>query len=78
MRDARPPYRSHLVPRSTEGRAAVGVFLLLLALAEPPFVHAVANRVEPWVLGLPFLYTWLLLVYTGMILVLLWALWRGV
>jgi hypothetical protein len=75
--DGYPKYRSHFVPRSAAGRVAVLLFLLLLALAEPPFVHAVVDRVEPWILGLPFLYAWLLFVYVAMIGVLLWALRRG-
>ena len=55
---------------------AVILFLALLALAEPPVVYALANRVEPWVLGFPFLYTYLLMVYTALIGVLLWVLRR--
>jgi hypothetical protein len=77
MSDGYPSYRSHFLPRSAAGRVAAGLFLLLLGLAEPPFVHAVVNRVEPWILGLPFLYAWLLFVYVAMIGVLLWALRRG-
>jgi hypothetical protein len=73
MTDGYPRYRSHFLPRTAAGRAAALLFLLLLALAEPPFVHAVVNRVEPWVFGLPFLYVWLLAVYVAMIAVLLWA-----
>jgi hypothetical protein len=30
--------------------------------------------VEPWVFGLPFLYAYLLVVYSGLIGVLLWTL----
>ena len=76
----RPPLASrpsHYVPRSLAGKTAVVLFLLLLALAEPPVVHALVNRVEPWVLGMPFLYAWLLAVYVAAIAVLLWALRRG-
>ena len=72
-----PRYRSHLIPRSRAGRVAALLFLALLALAEPPVVHGLVNRVEPWVLGLPFLYAWLLGVYLLMIGVLLWAVRRG-
>jgi hypothetical protein len=53
---------------------AVLLFLGLFALAEPPFVHSLANRTEPWLLGFPFLYTYLLVVYVALIGVLLWAL----
>jgi len=73
-----PSYRSHLLPRTRDGRVAVALFLALLALAEPPVVHSLVNRVEPWVAGLPFLYAWLLVVYVLMIGVLLWVLRRGV
>ena len=66
--------RTHLLPRTREGWWAVIGFLVLFLLAEPPIVHGVANRVEPWVLGLPFLYTYLLVVYSGLIGVLIWAL----
>jgi hypothetical protein len=52
------------------------LFLVLLALAEPPIVHGLANRVEPWILGLPFLYAYLLGVYVALIGVLIWAMRR--
>jgi hypothetical protein len=54
----------------------VVLFLGLFALVEPPFVHSFANRVEPWVLGFPFLYTYLLVLYGALIAVLIWALRR--
>jgi hypothetical protein len=53
---------------------AVVAFLVLMALAQPPIVHGLANRIEPWVLGMPFLYAWLLGVYVLLIGVLLWVL----
>ena len=52
------------------------LFLGLALLAQPPIVHGMADRVEPWILGLPFLYAWLGVVYVLQIAVLLWAL-RG-
>ena len=72
-----PKYRSHYRPRTASGRIAVVLFLALLALAEPPFVTSWANRVEPWILGMPFLYAYLLIIYTALIAVLLWAQRRG-
>ena len=69
-------FRSHLLPRTREGWVAVLLFLGLFALVEPPFVHSVANRIEPWLLGFPFLYTYLLVIYTALIGVLIWALRR--
>lgn len=67
-----PPVRSHWIPRTRAGRWATGLFLVLMALAQPPAVH-LADRTEPWVLGVPFLYAYLLAVYAGMIAVLIWA-----
>lgn len=75
MNTSRP---SHFVPRTRDGRIATIAFLALFALAMPPVTHDVLNRIEPWVAGLPFLYASLLAVYTGLIVVLLWALRRGV
>ena len=69
--------QSHWLPRSRDGRIAVILFVALMALAQPPVVHRLVNRIEPWVLGLPFLYVWLLGVYLAMIGVLLWAQRRG-
>lgn len=70
-------FRSHYLPRTRAGWIALVSFLGLLALAEPPVVHTLANRVEPWVLGMPFLYTYLMVVYFAMIGVLIWAMRRG-
>lgn len=68
-----PVKQSHFLPRSRHGWIAVIAFLGLMALAQPPIVFRFANRVEPWVLGVPFLYAWLLGVYVAMIGVLFWA-----
>ncbi len=72
-----PVPRSHYRPRSRDGWIAVIAFLGLLALAQPPIVHGFANRVEPWILGVPFLYAYLLTIYVAMIGVLLWVQRRG-
>jgi hypothetical protein len=48
-----------------------------MCLAEPPLVTSWANRVEPWILGMPFLYAYLLFVYLALIGVLLWSQRRG-
>ncbi len=71
-----PISRSHYRPRSRDGWIAVIAFLGLLAFAQPPFVHNLANRIEPWILGVPFLYAYLLAIYVAMIGVLLWVQWR--
>jgi hypothetical protein len=68
--------RSHYLPRTRQGWVAVVLFLVLMALVEPPVVHTLANRVEPWIMGVPFLYAYLLVLYSLLIGVLLWALRR--
>ena len=68
-----PRLRSHWRPRSRAGLGAVVAFLTLLALAQPPIVYRLANRIDPLVLGLPFLYAWLLFIYIALIGVLLWV-----
>ena len=70
-------YGCHYRPRTRAGWTAVVAFLALFALAQPPFVHTVANRIEPWVLGFPFLFAYLLALYLAMIAVLVWARRRG-
>jgi choline-glycine betaine transporter len=65
--------RSHYLPRTRNGWIAVVLFLLLMVLVEPPVVHTLANRIEPWILGVPFLYAYLLVAYCLLIGVLLWA-----
>ena len=71
------PGSSHYRPRSRHGWLAVLAFLGLLVLTQPPFVHSWANRIEPWLLGFPFLYAYLLIIYSAMIAVLIWAYRRG-
>lgn len=73
-----PRYRSHFMPRTREGRIAALAFVILLAFAEPPLVYVLANRITPWVFGMPFLFAYLLGLYLAMIAVLIWAAWRGV
>ena len=70
-------FSSHLIPRTRNGWIAVLLFLALFAFVEPPLVHSIGNRIQPWVLGLPFLYVYLLVFYVALIGVLLWALKRG-
>jgi choline-glycine betaine transporter len=75
--DSYPDYPSHYRPRTRAGWIALVVFLALMSLAEPPIVTSWANRIEPWVFGMPFLYSYLLVVYVALICVLLWAQKRG-
>lgn len=70
--------RSHLVPRTRDGRIATVAFVVLFALAMPPMTHTLWNRAEPWVAGLPFFFVVLLVVYLALIGVLIWTLRRGV
>jgi len=51
----------------------LGLFLL----AEPPIVYLAANRIRPWLLGMPFLFAWLLFVYAALLVTLVWARRRG-
>lgn len=76
--DDYPKYRSHLVPRTRDGWTAVVAFLALLALAMPPVTHRFLNRLEPVILGLPFLYLVLLVIYVALVGVLIWTYRRGV
>lgn len=73
-----PRFRSHYRPRTRAGWVAVVSFTILMALAQPPIVYTFANRTEPWLLGMPFLYVYLLAVYVLMIAVLIWAVRRDV
>jgi hypothetical protein len=70
--------RSHFLPRTRSGRLATVAFLLAMALAQPPIVHGLVNRIEPWILGMPFLFAYLLVAYSIGIAVLVWALRKGV
>lgn len=65
--------RSHYIPRTRAGRIAVVGFLAIFAFTQPPLVFWLGNRVEPWIGGVPFLYGYLLALYTALIAVLVWA-----
>ena len=66
--------RSHYLPRTRNGRIATIAFIAAMALAQPPIVHSLMNRTEPLILGTPFLFAYLLVVYFLGIAVLVWAL----
>jgi hypothetical protein len=65
--------RSHWSPRTRDGRIALFAFLGLLLLAEPPLVYVLGNSIDPQILGMPFLFVYLLIVYLALIAVLIWA-----
>ncbi len=72
-------FRSHYLPRSRAGWIAVLAFLSLMALVQPPLVFWVEARFgSAWVLGMPFLYVYLGVVYFALIGILLWALRKAV
>jgi hypothetical protein len=70
--------RSHWIPRTRDGWTATIAFVVLFLLAMPPVTHTVLNRVEPWLLGVPFFFAVLLAIYAALIGVLVRALRRGV
>ena len=65
--------RSHYRPRTRNGRIATVAFIVAMVLAQPPIVHGLVNRTEPWILGMPFIFAYLLAAYTVGIVVLIWA-----
>ncbi len=70
--------RSHYLPRTRAGRTATIAFLCAMVLAQPPIVHGLMNRIEPLILGMPFLFAYLLIAYLLGIGVLVWAQRKGV
>ena len=66
------------MPRTREGWTATLAFTGLFLLAMPPVSHAVLDRPDSWVGGVPFLFFSLLVVYVLLIGVLGWALYKDV
>ena len=64
-------------PASRAARLAAGAFLALFALTQPPLVFWIADRIEPRILGAPFLFAYLLALYLLLIGVLVVARRRG-
>lgn len=71
-----PRLRSHYRPRTRRGAVAAALFIVLFLMAQPPLL-LLANRVEPSLAGMPFLYVYLLAVYAAQIGVLLAIYRRG-
>ncbi len=57
---------SHYRPRSARGRFFLVYFVVMFALTQWPFI-AWANRIYPLVLGLPFFYAYLCIVYAAIL-----------
>lgn len=72
------PRRSHYLPRTRRGKTVTIAFLVAMLLGQPPIVHGLMNRIEPWILGMPFLFAYLLAVYVLGIAVLVRAHRKGV
>ncbi len=69
--------RSHLTPRTREGWIATIAYVALFLLAMPPVTHRLLDRPEVWVAGVPFFFAALFVVYSALIVVLVWSLRRG-
>jgi hypothetical protein len=69
---------SHYRPRTRRGWFFLAYFLVAFALTQWPFL-AWANRIYPLILGLPFLYAYLCIVYAAILAGLLMLLrpWGG-
>ena len=70
--------RSHYRPRTWRGWFFLVYFVVTFALTQWPFIGW-ANRIDPLVFGLPFLYAYLCLVYVAILAGLLMLLrpWGG-
>lgn len=72
-----PGRPTHLRPRTRDGWIALVAFVALFVLAMPPVTHTLLDRVQPWILGWPFFFAALLVVYSVLVGVLVWAYRRG-
>ena len=70
--------RSHYLPRTRAGWIATVSVIVCMVASQPPVVHGLANRIEPWILGMPFIFTYLLGVYIVTIAVLVWTMSKNV
>jgi hypothetical protein len=76
---SRTERRTHYLPRTRDGWIASVSFLLLMALAQPPVVFLVEERLRSgWLMGLPAFYVYLGTIYFAMIAVLIWAVMRRI
>ena len=65
-------FKNHLIPRSRKGKLVTLTVLCLYLLIQWPILQF-ANRMEPFVLGMPFLYVYLLFIYCCIIAVMVYA-----
>lgn len=65
---------AHGWPRSRAGRILLYLFVGLMALTQWPAL-TMANRIEPTIGGMPFLFVYLLVLYAALIGVLVTAAW---
>ncbi len=70
------PFKSHFVPRSRTGKRVVLIILCLYLIIQWPILQ-LANRIEPFIFGIPFLYFYLLVIYLAIISVMIYACRRG-
>lgn len=72
------PPKSHLRPRTRDGRIAVVAFVALFLLSMPPFTHVLWDRPDQWIGGWPSFFVVLFLIYSAAIGVLVWTLRKDV
>jgi len=65
-------FPSHYMPRTRTGRTVAGLYLALLLGAEWPLLP-LANRIDPTVAGMPFLFVYLGVIYTVKVALLVYA-----
>jgi len=66
------PFKFHFIPRSRKGKIVTVVILGIYLLLQWPALQ-LANRIEPFILGMPFLYFYLLLGYLLIIGAMIYA-----
>ena len=71
--------RNHYLPRTSTGKKVVLAFVLSIILSQPPVVFMIDEKFQgDWLLGFPFLYSYLTIIYFSQIGILIWALRRKV
>ncbi|MCG8606682.1 hypothetical protein MJD09_17065 [bacterium] len=65
-------FRSHLIPSTRRGKTVTIFIVCLYLLIQWPILSLV-NRMHPFILGMPFLYFYLLVIYFCIIGVMIYA-----